>query len=42
MATVAIEFITAWTFGIAMMFCMEDFEVISGTDTGVPILQLFF
>ncbi|KAK6812577.1 hypothetical protein RU639_011669 [Aspergillus parasiticus] len=41
MATVAIGFVTAWPFSIAMMYSMNDFDSIAATVTGVPILELF-
>ncbi|CAG8939360.1 unnamed protein product [Penicillium salamii] len=41
LSTVAIGFLTAWPFSIAMLYCMDDFEGIANTDTKVPILQLF-
>ncbi|KAM5356546.1 hypothetical protein ACJ41O_003192 [Fusarium nematophilum] len=41
MGTVAIGFVTAWLFGLAMMFSIRDFEAVAETPTGVPILELF-
>lgn len=41
MGTVAIGFCTAWTFAIAMMFSIKDFDAMADTPTGVPILELF-
>lgn len=41
LSTVVIGFLTAWPFSIAMLFCMNDIERISNTDTKVPILELF-
>ncbi|KAH6962465.1 amino acid/polyamine transporter I [Ilyonectria sp. MPI-CAGE-AT-0026] len=42
MGTVAIGFCTAWTFAIAMMFSIKDFDAMADTPTGVPILELFY
>ena len=42
MGTVAIGFITAWLFGIGMMFSIGNFDQVAGTATGVPILELFY
>ncbi|KAL6690523.1 amino acid transporter [Trichoderma pleuroticola] len=39
--TVVVGFVTAWLFGIAMMFSIKDFDAVSSTPTGVPILELF-
>lgn len=39
--TVIVGFVTAWLFGIAMMFSIKDFDAVSSTPTGVPILELF-
>lgn len=39
--TVVVGFVTAWLFGIAMMFSIKDFDAVSSTLTGVPILELF-
>lgn len=42
MGTVAIGFVTAWTFGISMFFSVVgDFNVLIDSATGVPILELF-
>ncbi|KAE8423921.1 hypothetical protein BDV36DRAFT_278914 [Aspergillus pseudocaelatus] len=41
MATVAMGFVTAWPFSIAMMYSMNDFDSIAATVTGVPVLELF-
>ncbi|KAF2010903.1 amino acid transporter [Aaosphaeria arxii CBS 175.79] len=41
LGTVGIGFVTAWLFGIAMLFSIQDFDLISSTPTGVPILELF-
>lgn len=42
MGTVAIGFVTAWTFSIAMFFSMTNVDDLSRTPTGVPILALFY
>ncbi|KAL9583628.1 MAG: hypothetical protein Q9212_002593 [Teloschistes hypoglaucus] len=42
MGTVAIGFVTAWTFSIAMFFSMTNVDDLSATSTGVPILALFY
>ncbi|RSL60532.1 hypothetical protein CEP53_005422 [Fusarium sp. AF-6] len=41
LGTVGVGFLTAWLFGIAMMFSIKDFDAVSNTPTGVPILELF-
>lgn len=41
LGTVGVGFVTAWLFGIAMMFSIKDFDAVSSTPTGVPILELF-
>ncbi|KAI9675293.1 MAG: hypothetical protein M1817_001196 [Caeruleum heppii] len=43
MGTVAIGFTTSWFYSVAMFFSMNNLEgLVEGTDTSVPILQLFF
>lgn len=42
MGTVAIGFVTAWFFSIAMMFSLSDLEGVTDTATYVPILELFY
>ena len=47
MGTVAIGFTTAWFFGMAMFFSIGPdsvggFDALVNTDTGVPVLQLFY
>ncbi|KAL8639716.1 MAG: hypothetical protein Q9228_003273 [Teloschistes exilis] len=42
MGTVAIGFVTSWTFSIAMFFSMTNVDDLSATSTGVPILALFY
>lgn len=39
--TVAIGFVTAWLFSMAMMFSLQDLELVTNTPTYVPILELF-
>ncbi|KAM3080159.1 choline transporter [Clarireedia jacksonii] len=41
LSTIAIGFMTAWLFVIAMFFSLNDFPTVVGTSTGVPILELF-
>lgn len=40
--TVAIGFVTSWFFIISMMFSLNNFDAITSTFTGVPILELFY
>lgn len=42
MGTVAIGFVTSWTYSVAMFFSMNDLSGLLGTSTGVPILELFY
>lgn len=42
MGTVAIGFVTSWTFSIAIFFSMTNVDDLSATSTGVPILALFY
>ena len=42
MGTVAIGFITSWTYAIALFFSMNSLEDLQGTATGVPLLALFY
>lgn len=42
LGTVGIGFVTVWLFAIAMMFSIQDFDTISSTPSGVPILELFY
>ena len=42
LGTVAISFITSWTYSIALFFSMKDFDSLVDTATGVPILALFY
>lgn len=41
LGTVGIGFVTAWLFGIGMLFSIQDFDQVANTSTGVPILELF-
>ncbi|KAL9108044.1 MAG: hypothetical protein Q9227_007150 [Pyrenula ochraceoflavens] len=41
MSTVAIGFVTAWAFSISMMFSIQSFDLIYGSPTLVPLLELF-
>jgi choline transport protein len=41
MGTVAIGFVTAWFYSIAMFFSMNDLDALFNTPTLVPILELF-
>jgi choline transport protein len=42
MGTVAIGFVTAWFYSVAMFFSMNDLQELFETATGVPILALFY
>ncbi|KAL8747476.1 MAG: hypothetical protein Q9190_000643 [Brigantiaea leucoxantha] len=42
MGTVAIGFVTSWTYSIALFFSMRDVEGLVNTSTLVPILALFY
>lgn len=42
MGTVAIGFVTSWFYVISMFFSVTKFESLLDTDTGVPILELFY
>jgi len=42
MGTLAIGLVTSWLFAVSMMFSINNFEAITGTSTGVPILELFY
>ena len=42
MGTVAIGFVTSWFFSISMFFSMQDLDGLFSSETGVPILQLFY
>ncbi|KAL8716515.1 MAG: hypothetical protein Q9225_006163 [Loekoesia sp. 1 TL-2023] len=42
LGTVAIGFVTSWTYSIALFFSMTNVEGLSGTLTGVPLLALFY
>ncbi|KAL8889617.1 MAG: hypothetical protein Q9215_003125 [Flavoplaca cf. flavocitrina] len=41
LGTVAIGFVTSWTYAIALVFSMNDVDSLLETPTGVPILALF-
>ncbi|KAL8803986.1 MAG: hypothetical protein Q9182_002858 [Xanthomendoza sp. 2 TL-2023] len=41
LGTVAIGFITSWTYSVALFFSMNNVDDLVGTSTGVPILALF-
>ncbi|KAI8652626.1 hypothetical protein NCS57_01327200 [Fusarium keratoplasticum] len=40
--TVGLGFLTAWPLAVLLMWCLTDFNGIVGTETGVPLLQLFY
>ncbi|KAM6536160.1 hypothetical protein FALCPG4_002177 [Fusarium falciforme] len=40
--TVGIGFVTAWPLAVLLMYCMTDFDAIVNTETGVPLLELFY
>ena len=42
LGTVAIGFVTAWTYSIALFFSIHDLDAITGTSTLVPVLELFY
>ncbi|KAL9599068.1 MAG: hypothetical protein Q9219_004102 [cf. Caloplaca sp. 3 TL-2023] len=42
LGTVAIGFVTSWTYSIALFFSMTNVDELSGTSTGVPLLALFY
>jgi len=42
MGTVAIGFVTAWTYSISMFFSMQNLDGLFATLTLVPILELFY
>lgn len=42
MGTVAIGFVTAWTYSVSMFFSMQDLDGLFATLTGVPILELYY
>ncbi|KAI4232358.1 MAG: hypothetical protein LQ349_005065 [Xanthoria aureola] len=42
LGTVAISFVTSWTYAIALFFSMKDVDSLVDTATGVPILALFY
>ena len=42
MGTIGIGFTTAWFFSISMMFSLSSLDAVTSTETGVPILELFY
>lgn len=42
LGTVAIGFVTSWTYSIALFFSMTDVDGLTATSTGVPLLALFY
>ncbi|KAH6986431.1 amino acid/polyamine transporter I [Ilyonectria sp. MPI-CAGE-AT-0026] len=40
--TVGIGFITAWPLAVLLMYCMADYDAIVNTETGFPLLELFY
>ena len=42
LGTVAIGFVTAWTYSIALFFSIKDLDAIFDTETLVPLLELFY
>ena len=42
MGTVAIGFVTSWSYSIALFFSMNDLQQLFDTATLVPLLELFF
>lgn len=42
LSTVAIGFTTAFTYSIAMFFCIRNLETIINSTTGMPILDIYY
>lgn len=42
MSTIAIGFITSWTFSVALFFSVQNLEDVAASATGVPVLELFY
>lgn len=42
MGTVAIGFVTAWFYSVAMFFSIDNLQELFDTETGVPILALYY
>ncbi|KAK6465117.1 amino acid/polyamine transporter I [Scheffersomyces coipomensis] len=42
LSTVTIGFVTAFTYSIAMFFCINNLEAIYNSSTGMPILDIFY
>lgn len=42
MGTVAIGFVTAWFYSVAMFFSIDSLQELYDTQTGVPILALYY
>jgi choline transport protein len=42
LSTVTIGFVTAFTYSIAMFFCIKNLEEIVNSSTGMPILDIFY
>ena len=40
--TIAIGFITSWTYSVAMFFSIQDLKALLNTKSSVPILELFY
>ena len=41
MSTIIIGFVTSFAFVVAMLYCMQDFDAVLSTPTGVPIFELW-
>ncbi|EGW33543.1 uncharacterized protein SPAPADRAFT_60882 [Spathaspora passalidarum NRRL Y-27907] len=42
LSTVTIGFVTAFTYSIAMFFCVTNLEELTNSQTGMPILDIFY
>ena len=41
LGTIAIGFVTSWTYSVALFFSVQDLQGLVSTPTGVPVLELF-
>ncbi|KAF7537119.1 hypothetical protein G7054_g4006 [Neopestalotiopsis clavispora] len=42
LSTIIIGFVTSFAFMIAMIYCVQDFDTVVSTSTGVPIYELWY
>ncbi|KAK6207120.1 hypothetical protein LQW54_007437 [Pestalotiopsis sp. IQ-011] len=42
LSTVTIGFVTSFAFMIAMVYCVQDFDTVISTTTGIPIYELWY